>query len=226
MIFNTEYKSYAPHREPWANTVAYRPLESNWNDISGNNNNLSNSWTPVYTTVWWASVPSFNNTSNSNYLYSTSISWMTTGTSARTLNFWFYCSWTNSWYNNTLVMIGTASQNNMLNAYFNAGSTTLAVSQYWSSSWNIITLSTNTWYNIVLTYNWTAVKTYVNSELKNTWTYTINTQWNNIYLMQSSWNSNWYTKGNLSKLIFENKERTLDEITEYYNNTKSIYWIS
>ena len=215
-------------RQPTSNTVAYFKLRWDWLDYSWNWNNLSSSWTPSYTTVWNAKYQTLHNSTwNSNYLYKTNASWLPQTRQVRTLSVRFYMSWTNSSNDQNIVMFWNDSTNQMFNIYCTINTRNLCVSQYWSTSWTIMTLDLNTRYNIVSVYDWTSFQVYVNSVLKKTRTYSINTQWSKIYIMQSPRElSRWYTIWNIANIIIEKVWRNQATITSYFNKVKRQFWFS
>ena len=214
-------------RQPSSNTVAYFKLRWDWLDYSWNWNNLSSSWTPSYTTVWNAKYQTLHNSTwNSNYLYKTNASWLPQARQVRTLSVRFYMSWTNSSNDQNIVMFWNDSTNQMFNIYCTINTRNLCVSQYWGTSWTIMTLDLNTRYNIISVYDWTSYQVYVNSVLKKTRTYSINTQWSKIYIMQSPRElSRWYTIWNIANIIIEKVWRNQATITSYFNKVKSQFWL-
>lgn len=213
---------------PTSNTVAYYPLNWDVKDYSWNWYNLTEtpvsydtlqSWIKVAYYSWrrqsW--VPSGVGMS----LYSQSL--------PKTYNVWikgvqyqsntiqiFYLLW--SW---SYRVCDLYIQSNTVGASF------------WNGSWwNTATVSSsfalNTRYNVVVTYN---NSTNIVSFYKN-WTliWSVNNGW---YVNWSwySWWTIWYSQSNtssasyLSNVILENKAWTAQEVSDYYNLTKSNYWL-
>ena len=95
--------------------------------------------------------------------------------------------------------------------------------QYSNSSMN-----TGTWYNVVATYNYStrAKNIYLNGS--NNWSTTSSWQidfWTaDIYIWDTGSNTdpmNWI----MSNYILEDREWSSSEVSDYYNQTKSLYWL-
>ena len=220
---------------PWSNTVAYYPLISDTNDYSWNSHNWNNDWVTFVGSVasqnvWyfnWSSrfrIPHSNDFFNNQFV----------------ISFWFkYTSWwataldlITHWWDNASNSITTRL---LLMSWYvgtyqyamrsnNGSDGTL---QY-TNSWLLDT----SWHNVINVYDNKVLYLYKDGTLlstKDNSSYTFNFNnitndiivWDSIY---SNWNYNtyqlhWY----LSNLIFENKARTAEEISAYYNQTKSTY---
>ena len=215
---------------PWANTVAYRPLREDANDQLGNYN-WTIEWAALtYWTAWGSTIDSafFANTR-----MTTSLTW-----AWKTLNLWVYKPSTsndpriNDWKQiawnintawNSWVMIRSEQSNNsnwkifinLWNWDFNYA--------YWKD--------TDQWINLCLITNGSdSTKLYINWVERITTSSTWNTS-NTFWLWTAPWSNvgtgdyySWW--GNISEVIIESAERTADEISDYYNNTKANYGIS
>ena len=216
---------------PSANTLARYKLESNANDFSWNNRHLTNSWITFSDNFWifngnakwyYSNQSLFNNLSKftySVYLNTQQIT-NTSYNSDPTHN--MVMSITDNWiyqnYDKTIVL------------YY--GSKTAWYNYYnWKYFVEATWISLNTWYLITYTFDWSTMKIYKNWTLISSkscwWSYTSYTNatltiWNN----EDRWNyvKKYYWK--LSNVIVENKVRTAQEILDYFNKTKSKYWIS
>ena len=212
---------------PWENTIAYYPLDSNTtvNDASRNNRNLTNNGTTFWVYQWvdsgyingnmyftWISTPS-NITINIRYnLRHKSenyhlIAWLRYGVSN-----------TNAYW---LLMTGEfAGRPNWQWFWIQYNNSSTADNYYWLTNWMISTEWV--WYNWVLTYDWATLKIYTNWVLSTSASSSMSNARDTIMLWWSPENS----QVNLSNVIFEDKVRTADEISNYYNSTKANYWIS
>lgn len=212
-------------REPWANTVAYYPLTSTTtvNDMSGNNRNLTNN-NVVFWVYQWVNCWYFNARWSSAWycwLYNSSFYPWGSASFPITVNLWFYASWNSTYYNPRLIwpILWAKSLWNIV---------------AWWYGWNINWAPFNIWEwtNVcfILTDNnhYTVYKNWV---LQYENVYTDISSWNSKYLTvwtrDDNWTQNW-DKWDwwISNIILENKARTADEVLDYYNSTKSLYWIS
>lgn len=206
--------------KPWENTVAYYPLKEDFNDHKWSwtlYNLTNNGWS--LTTLSWVQCAYFNLSSIASNS-SPSFWWI------RTISHWINANsnsensvivWTGwSWWVNTTVFSSTLWWwtlpwcSNMYN-------------QWYSTSDNI---SFNTWYYMVTTIGDGYWKVYLNWVLKGTYSFSV-WNWTWIYLSRrwdwitSNSRYDWY----LSEVIIEDKARTAQEISDYYNQTKSNYWL-
>lgn len=207
--------------QPWANTVAYYPLDTDFNDASSNNYNLTNSWW-VITTLDWVACAYYDGSSHSATA-------TPTFTGTRTLSCWWNPASTSGvmW----IIVTGNLYNNNekwwtQQNSWVLWGSEWRTTNQSVNSN---ITVTTWTWYYVVTTIeNWTEAKIYVNGVLANT--LTRNNPIQNSYWLAVGSNfsdlfsepATWY----ISNAIIEDKARTAQEVSDYYNLTKWNYWIS
>lgn len=221
---------------PWDNTVAYYPLESNGNDYSGNNHNLTWTWTPSYTTSWWTkNVLSLNGSTLGKI---SSLSW-TYGN--YTINLWIKHNNTNTWQQ----FFWNMNSSWWNTVYFNFNGTSQDASKidywyqrrpwWWSTSYATLYWTTNrsanTWYNVCITATPSSVILYVN------WNQVASTSTNGTVILDSWgnaiwWRWNWMSNRNenfvnwyMSEFILENKTWTAAQISDYYNSTKSKYWL-
>ena len=195
-------------RTPWVNTVLYMPLEWNTTDMSLNPKTITNDWNAWYSTI--SSGLQVLNLTWSQYL-STSLDIWTTFT----VNFYLYLSWT------TIQMIWSYGPDSNL-WLFHSGWDLVT----WS--WNNIAIPSfnlNSWHLITIVNSWSERKTYMDWTLKSTFNISITyTSWKIFYI--GSNNTSFKTTWMYSKFILENKARTAQEISDYYNATKATYGIS
>lgn len=205
--------------EPTSDTIAYFPLQNDLDDYSWNNKSLT---APIitkhgvgYRATWWVTLSSNSST-------------------AKTMSFWFYIVSGNSpfmslWWPWT---VGAGY-------YYEHNEARLKQHLFcWTdSSWGASTVPLSiwawAWHHIVFTYDssWPNVYGYVDGTqylIYNWVPYSFDTS---VWFMGSQANS-WQDgfSGNfmcdLSELIVESKYWTQQNVTDYYNATKWIYWIS
>ena len=218
-IFNTVYGGDWSWK-PWANTVAYYPLNSTTTntDQSWNWNTLTNQWAVFWTYGW---VNCANTTGKSLYC---SIANMPLGASSRTISVWANAQGgTSGW----MAIYGYGqSLNSRLYVLYRTTNNwwVLVLGHYpWDAETTTV-MDTNKWYLITTTYDGATSKVYINWTLAWSSTVTLATTSSNFII---SWwwvgneTFNWY----ISNVIVENKAWTSDEIANYYNKTKKNYWL-
>ena len=205
--------------KPWANTLAWYKLNWNANDSSWNGNNgtptnisyVTDNWIQVANFTWWyITIPSL-------WVLSTSL----------TVNLRMKSSQA-SWTEYIMVYLAPSWDNKNLAVWvYN----TYAKSYWWNWSTSVELNSSTVvnnwvWHNIVVSVDWSNWKIYVDWTLKNTiscshpiesWIYS----WFGDNIKNKNRKYNWY----LSEIIIENKVWTADEISAYYNQKKSNYWL-
>lgn len=217
-------KQVRPHAkwEPWANTIAYYPLEIDTNDYSGNNRNLTNSWVSFVNNIWWATIPIWYwdgwDRAYRTWDYQLS-AWYTISlwqkSTRNVMSFIFdmrnnieYWQWMNFitewWYFKTRQQKSYNTEEE-----FNRG---------WDSNRNhwVLTWTGSVW---TVYFNWTQVKQASIANSINTTNWTVLSLWTRYSWATSPFT--WY----ISKMIIENKARTAQEVADYYNKTKSNYWL-
>ena len=212
---------------PWVNTYWYYTFDDqNANqitDFSWNNRNLT----------WWT-MPSYTIVSWTNYAgnYTNISSWAAPSVSFSTLG----------WIFTILVWVKpTASSQSYVNCiYWSSGSSNHQISIIWNYNSGQIEyydagvgpakrtaimsgVSTNTWHLVSYTYNNWAVQAYADGVVGNSITgYTSN--YAKTFRLGSS--NQWDRfKWQIWECIVENKIRTAQEESDYYNQTKWNYWI-
>ena len=215
-IINLVYE--APREwKPWANTIAYYPLTADYNDHSWNGYNITTVWASQIWTYQWVKCLDINNSK----LIVSSIDAMTTYSEYTWL---FYAYWTSNWYEIQFSAAGSWGWNWPSFRSWNSNEI-----RWWNPSNTYTTFSStycphNTWFLFALVVrsgswiiycnnNSSTIKTWVSSPSNNAGTL-------NIWAVN---NQGCY--GYLSNLIIEKKARTAQEISDYYNNTKSNYWL-
>lgn len=214
-----------PKWKPWANTLAYYPLEKD-----------GSSW------IWWTTL------TMSWITFTTESTWkwyaVFNGTATGNGGKWAYVSVSDLWYDMTFSFWSKTSWNDGNRWDY----TRFRVGSY--NRQQITSMSNPNWY-ISARYNWNNnTTTNYAIPLDNVWHYYCITYWSNwirIYLdnievATSSYTStdryswtmyiwrtedagyywfNWW----LSEFIIEKKARSDEERTNYYNQTKSNYWL-
>ena len=205
---------------PWANTIAYYPLETNANDYSWNNRNLTNSWITFSDNVWvfnWSAVGKYADNSLWNsltrftysiYVYTTSIPSGMSGGVYNRCRFMFIYQWNSSTFDKALYLYDSSKIGGY--NYDENNSTEKIVNATW--------ISTNTWYHIAYTFDGTNIKIYKNWVLVDTKACDSCYTWYTSATLWIGWNetNNGWMKtfnGKLSKVIIENKVRTAEEVS-------------
>lgn len=102
---------------------------------------------------------------------------------------------------------------------------------WWSNDTDHCDALMNQWALYTWTFDWTTTKGYLNWVLKNSKNMTYSVDSNNYSSLFSqtiqgandpSQSFNWY----MNDVIIENRARTAQEVLDYYNLTKSNYWVS
>ena len=204
--------------QPWANTIAYYPLTSTtqWTDQSWNGRDLTNSgvtfWTYQWVDCWqfnWGWLLSYNLTIPTDW----------------TIIWWVYHD--NVSENQVAFDIwwALATGRDCLGYYYNPGSDYIVLWQFhwWYETGRSINI-TGQWTNVCITYTAGNDVLYINWLPMITRSDTISFR-SDIWLWtfdQSTVGLYWW----MSNIIFEDKVRTVQEIIDYYNQTKWNYWIS
>lgn len=220
--------------QPWANTLAYWTLDDTLNDSSWNNRNLTMSWslsfvndTSLCRKVLYCTWVQASN----NYVYASSISWVSTitihiwnkslisfsnyrnlFTTSLDLNLWIRTEESSSWYMNLIIWNSNSYQ------IFRV---TLSDADH--KKWHLLSVTFDN-------SNW-ELKWYINWELNVTGTssyYNLSNWLKKFSLWVWYWTSegvNRYFNGYIWEVILEDKVRTAQEITNYYNQTKWDYWL-
>ena len=223
-IINLVYE--APREwKPWANTIAYWSLDGVDTDYTWNYNmtvapssyQTLSSWKKVWQFSWYKAetVPDGIWTATFNRWNMTMSFWYRPTVTTMTMVFYF--EWSGSWRNAEIDTYWDRIEFRLWN---------------WSNwQWTVsasTTIIANTWYHIVLTYNGSKFQLYCNWTA--IWTATSLTyptwSWDNRCVLWYSWWTGLPNKNiMLWDFIIENKARTAQEISDYYNQTKSDYWL-
>lgn len=200
-IYIGDHNQIRPTWKPTSSTVAYYKLKSDTNDTMGTYN-LTNSWI-TFGGLWGVVCANFNGSSS----YA-SWNFYSFGTNELTASAWGYPTSNSQW------------------VWYCLGNSTLVLS---SNNWFVDQTSAptpvNQWTNIVFTISWGKLKIYSNWVLYLDTNFSNNVNWT-LRLWRNQ-NANAPLNWGLSEIIFEKVAWTVDEIKEYYNQTKWKYlWIS
>lgn len=203
--------------QPWANTVAYYPLDADFNDASWNNRNLTNSWATI-TTVWDISCGYWDGSATTYY------QWFSLTREKRTISMWIRGIATND---NVWLQIAKRSYWFTWALWIMFYSWFLFAGDWAGAGTSSVSASTNTWYYAVSTQEWSVVNFYVNWVL--IWTENNRPDYSTripdgwaLWSQNNTWayaKLNWY----MSNVILEDKVWTAQEVADYYNQTKANY---
>ena len=209
--------------QPWANTLLYCPLNSTdtYTDQSWNNIQTTSSWVSFWTYVW-VDCAYFDFNWN-HKIWIPAIAWTFT---YMTMSVWSYMT-----NNKAVTQIFMIEWNNT-NLSLQPSSIWQLQSQTYDGTDHFITDGNglNAWHhNLVVWDNGTSYF-YVDWQL--IWSDS-GSSITDMYISDGAlW---WHSQGNnsifaywwyLSEAILEDKARTATEIQDYFNQTKSLYWIS
>ena len=207
------------YRVPGVNTVAYYKFDKNLNDSSGNNYNPTNNSNVSIATLdglkcayfnsWYITYPDIHTTFNSSFTFSMWIqisSW----------NKIFISEWQPG-YSKLFAVQRVDDVWELLKVWFYSND--LSARQNFSQWWEhwAFTIDWSSHYGVIY-FNWTqkATKNYRAPNVQS-WPFYV---WTNA---EVPWNSGWVSTWYMSEFIIENKARTAQEVTDYYNSTKSDY---
>lgn len=215
--------------QPWANTIAYYPLttSSTVNDMKWTwpLYNLTNNGNATFWTYGWVDCVYINNNSSVRNPLSNSSLWSQLINTAFTYSLWVNTTYVNaerwilscnngSWNEDRSIAVMWDAT---FRFYINSGGLNFAFTS---------TVSANTWYYIVATFDWTNMKIYLNWALCQTrpsW-YSEET-WQTFWIWPKHPAQNngfvWY----VSNVIVERGAWIQKKITDYFRQTKATYWI-
>ena len=209
--------------KPWANTIAYYPLTANANDESWNGNNGTANWVS-FSTYDWVDCAYFDWSvyTKIQLPWLWSFSEITMVIRAKTTYSLPSVS--------CLFMLAPSTDNKNMAIQWN--NSKFILSRWnWSSAYDINDWTANDWiwHCVVATKDSSAAKLYVDGTLiwQDTRSSSVQSDsWHSaIWWHATSTNAQFIYKWYLSNSIIENKARTADEISDYYNQTKSNYWL-
>lgn len=220
--------------QPWANTIAYWKLDGDALDYSWNSRDLTASgityesgwpW-QVWVFSWWATAYYQDNTLfNISYPFTYSLYVQTaqvpSGTYDGTNPYYTMAIVTQNWTNDNIFdkVSGFAEDGFLWFNYYN--------DWYYCMWW---TAQSNTRYYLVYTFDGVKQRIYSNWTLvwENPcgWSYTGFSNARLVLASQRARNETIAFNWKMSNVIIENKVRTAQEISDYYNQTKSLYGIA
>lgn len=217
-------------RTPWVNTLAYYPLDSinTLNDMkwSWTAYNLINTGSVTFGVNAGVDCASFDGWVSS-WLYNYSLSLGVPV--AQTVLVWIYITrWDSSNYFQTIYRIWYTNNAQLWTWYnnnFNGGWPVLSLSQWWATESVASGSLLNQWHLLTNVSNWTSSIQYIDWVQYQTLTNTLSATQVGIYVWRASGtndNLTWY----LSNLIVEDKVWAPQEISDYFDATKSGYGIS
>ena len=233
-IINMVYKK-KKWWKPWANTIAYYPLETDTNDYSNNSHNWINYWTTFTTLssgkkVWvfngsaYIQIPDAQDMRGGNqwtmWVYLKKSSWWNVALDP-------FSKWVDSSYSSIVWRVWLRSDIiNVIGYWINPSNNTNKPTYTWATvlDWN--------WHHLIWTFNNWIYKLYWDWNLLQTQDYSSNSySFSSTWDSYISWSRNPYESQvtykrvwNMSEMIIENKARTAQEVSDYYNLTKSNYW--
>ena len=228
---NWEEKQVRPYRfNPTSSTILYCPLKDDTADYSSNHYTITQSWTITKSDIGYQ----FGSNGRS-YLSTPSV---TLDGKLSPLTISFYQNYTVSEQTGVSYIIiskyygSNSSPYIIFNiGYYNPNNTKCAY-MIWNTSNQLKQLDASAWtnwwwHNIICTLSWWTMKIYVDWLLDNTltWVWTPKVVNTPIYIWAYQGSNNEYFVWKLSDIIIENKEWTATEISNYYNQTKSNYWL-
>lgn len=208
-VYLWEKKVWPEWWKPWANTIAYYPLKENLNDYSGNNNHFSiASWTVSYSNNMATLTRVTANSILASYSWDFTILAYTQLANAET---WYFPICASNYYPNMKFWL----MNNQSECAYSYS--------WW---WHSATVSyTQSWIHLLVwVKNSSEFTIYIDGSVVKTLSWPFNsTQSNSISLLWQD--AVWTWTCTYWNLIIENKARTAEEISAYYNQTKSNYWL-
>lgn len=207
--------------QPWVNTLAYYPLESDAKDYSWNNNDGTNNGV-TFSNVWGVDCAVFTSASTKIWL-----PWFWNFTNL-TVSAWVKTT-ANIQISSVVSIAPTSDNKNLALSIYNW---TATLSRYTWISYNITDGTVNdwVWHHMVGTYTstwWTKLYVdWVYIDADATTTSVSSSSGYTFIWWHQSWQSMFAYVWNISNVILETAERTAQEVADYYDLTKWDYWIS
>ena len=196
-------------------TSSYSGSGSAWNDISGNNNNVTLINSPTYTSSDGGSIV-FNGASQYGTGTDLDVDYITIQAWVKSTGFGNNGYVVNKNYNGATVPYSLSLGNTQFGTTNGIG--------FYSGTWyaslvNTNIMNTNTWYNITGTFDGTTLKYYVNGVLNSSSTPAVNIlpKNDNPFTIGAYLNDSAYFIGNMSSVLMYNRALTDNEIVQNYN---------
>lgn len=219
-----EIREYQAGWQPWVNTIAYWRLNWNTLDSSWNDRNLSvRTWSISYGVLsWWQNYWIFDGNTvlshKSNYVW---------------LNRWTLLAYIYYMSTSGILLADNQDMDNSNNYYYASSYTSSQYRPlyYWLSGGQTTAPWTWQWFLFAITQdgnglkyykNWTLVSTISTTKFLNGTSHNQRSVGGLARWTQYYDKINWY----VSDVILEDKIRTAQEISDYYDLTKWTYWIS
>ena len=208
--------------KPWANTIAYYPLKTDFKDYSWN-------W---YDMAWNASITTIGDIQCTSFNWSTAL-WATISTvpqaaSPRTISCRVNIYWSQFQY---LRWYWTSSAWKVLDAQISSSSSNIFSINTAAESFGLGSISRENWLNIIFIsydkYNVSAIINWQKTSYVMSQSRWLNTEWDYFLIWAGiRWTSTNRFSWHMNEFIIENKWWSDNEAINYYNQTKSEYWIS
>ena len=220
--------------QPGANTLAYYPLNWDTNDYSLGGKNLTSSGNVSFVNIGIGKQVAYmqwNSSWNSTKLYSSSFS---SETLPLTLSIWEKLNATTGSFPNKLHLLQLTSA-----SPYSRISIWNAIYDNLNRNWKLfapddIKYITNeptdywdgNWHHLVATFTTTQSCLYKDWQLVYTWNWWTNSTKNLTIYIGSNDDDNYWINGYVGDAIIERWTRSLQDVQDYYNLTKSLYGIS
>lgn len=221
-------------RVPWTNTVAYYPFTSTSTNIdqSWNGHTLTTfTWITFETIASWLSVARFSWSSSWNSCKVQS--WDFTMNNRWTLSIWANPEHNGWGYPDKYILFRASKNPNVEPTIWmhTARSGVYTARNRWNWVWveyysTVLPIVDWNWHHFLVTASWTSLSLYIDWIFvwDNTTTVPSMTDTGRIFIGSNDDNYYWY-KWLLSEAIFEDRVRAIQEVVDYYNNSKSNYWL-
>jgi len=227
-IINMVYKKKWRWK-PWANTIAWYKFEWDAKDYSWNWYDLTANWNVSYTTLNWRQVVYMQGSSSWNSTKLQSANFARSATIPSTYSIWCRTNTTSGSYPNQYILfqsVQNASPRNrqwIMTARWNGDYRIWLTSNSWLDTWIYPYKWDNTFHHIVATIDTSTSKLYVDGVNVYTWSWTSSISYTNWINVWSNDNTYYWFNGYIWDAILESKIWSAEDVSNYYNSTKSNY---